>query len=331
MKLCNESVSVVIPLYNKAPFISRAINSVMLQKKLPREIIVIDDGSTDGGGEIVSQMNNPLIRLVQQVNKGVSVARNVGISLAKGELIAFLDADDEWKPGFLEAIHGLRELYPQAGAYATAFEKIDHKGRRNTKKCKGISSSPGKHYFINNLFSFGVTPPLLWTSAVVVPKIVFNKVGYFKEGEQRGQDIDMWIRIGIHYPIAFNSTILATYRHDATERISRIIPFDHEPAFSITIDNVINSNMLPQKKMHDLKEYGAYYRYAAVRQLIINKNKELSINILNKTRGTKRFYQQGWILWIFAYLPPSYMKYAIRLYNRFFLEAKIILKNLIGS
>lgn len=160
-----ESISVVIPLYNKGPYISRTLNSALSQTKLPGEIIVVDDGSTDGGGEIVQQMNNPLIRLVTQENKGVSVARNVGISLAKGELIAFLDADDEWKPRFLEVISDMRRLYPQAGAYASAFDLIDPKGRKLVKKFKGVSTD-SKHQLIDNLFSMDIDPILLWTSAV---------------------------------------------------------------------------------------------------------------------------------------------------------------------
>ena len=107
-----SSVSVVIPLYNKAPHISRAINSVLGQTSPPEEIIVIDDGSTDGGGDIVKAYQDPRIRYIRQENQGVSAARNRGIELAKGELIAFLDADDAWKPKFLETISEMRSLYP---------------------------------------------------------------------------------------------------------------------------------------------------------------------------------------------------------------------------
>ena len=124
-----DQISVVIPLYNKAPYIARALNSVLAQERLPEEIIVVDDGSTDGGGDLVKQFKDPLIRLIRQENQGVSAARNRGISLAKGELIAFLDADDTWQPGFLKVISEMRELYPQAGIYGTAYDVINPKGK----------------------------------------------------------------------------------------------------------------------------------------------------------------------------------------------------------
>src|ERR1035441_8596585 len=97
------SISVVIPLYNKAPYVGRALSSVFRQTIQDFECIVVDDGSTDGGGDLVEKMSDPRLRLVRQANGGVSRARNQGINLARHPLIAFLDADDEWLPGFLEA------------------------------------------------------------------------------------------------------------------------------------------------------------------------------------------------------------------------------------
>ena len=317
-----ESISVVIPLYNKAPFILRAIRSVLSQTKLPEEIIVIDDGSSDGGGDLVAQLQNPLIRLVRQENKGVSVARNVGISLAKGELIAFLDADDEWRPNFLEVIGEMRQLYPQAGAYATAFDIVTPAGKRIKKEFKGISPHHNPH-LIENMFSVHIDPALIWTSAVVVPKNVFKIAGYFKEGDLIGQDVDMWLRIGIYYPIAFNNISLATYRQDATNRTYRVKKYSCEPAFSITVTEAIESGKVPAEKVNDLREYGAYWQYWAVRQLILNNNKEVAIKIINKTKGTKRFYREGWILLILAQLPPLFMKYAIKFYRSIFVDRKI--------
>jgi glycosyltransferase involved in cell wall biosynthesis len=326
MKANTEIISVVIPLYNKAPFILRAIHSVLGQTKSAGEIIVIDDGSTDGGGDLVDQLQNPFIRLIRQENKGVSVARNVGISLANGDLIAFLDADDEWKPKFLEVISEMRQLYPHAGAYAAAFDIITTEGKRILKKFKGISACC-EHQLIGNIFSVDIDPALIWTSAVVVPKYVFGKVGYFKEGEYLAQDVDMWVRIGIFYPVAFNSTVLGTYHKEAFNRSYGVKKFRHEPAFSITISESLKLGIVPAEKIEGLKEYGAYWRYWAVRQLIENGMKDLSIKIINETKGTKRFYMHGQILLILAHLPPFFMRLGIKTYRKIFIDWKSIIKN----
>jgi len=98
----DAAVSVIIPLYNKEKYIERALSSVLAQTYPPLEIIVIDDGSTDNGPEKVIALNNPMITLVRQENRGPGAARNAGLAIARGKYIAFLDADDEWYPLFLE-------------------------------------------------------------------------------------------------------------------------------------------------------------------------------------------------------------------------------------
>ena len=96
------TVSVIIPLYNKGKYIGRALSSVLAQTHEPLEIIVVDDGSTDDGPEIVQKCKDPRTVLIRQENRGPGLARNAGLSMAKGKYIAFLDADDEWYPSFLE-------------------------------------------------------------------------------------------------------------------------------------------------------------------------------------------------------------------------------------
>ncbi|MDM5272778.1 glycosyltransferase family A protein, partial [Sulfurovum sp. zt1-1] len=111
--------SVVIPLYNKEQYIAKTLESVLLQTFQEYEIIVVDDGSTDKSTFEVKRYNDNRIRLIQQENAGVSAARNRGIEEANYDLIAFLDADDEWLPNHLQELINLRIDYPECEVFAT--------------------------------------------------------------------------------------------------------------------------------------------------------------------------------------------------------------------
>ena len=130
--------SVIIPLYNKAPYVEKAIRSVAAQTFREFELIVIDDGSTDNSFEIANQLigeilidsttNPPLggLRGATQLNSGVSTARNNGVTLASYPYICFLDADDWWAPTFLEEMKALIEEFPEAGIYGTGYYIVKH-------------------------------------------------------------------------------------------------------------------------------------------------------------------------------------------------------------
>ena len=108
------SISVIVPTYNCGRFIGEAIESILRQTHAPDEIIVVDDGSSDDTEEVVGRFVDPRLRYIRQDNAGVSVARNTGLSAASGEYVAFLDADDRWRPRSLERLYELLSCEPQA-------------------------------------------------------------------------------------------------------------------------------------------------------------------------------------------------------------------------
>jgi len=114
-------ISVVIPLYNKHNTIGRTVQSILNQTVQPYEIVVVNDGSTDGSEKLIENLNNPLISLRSQSNSGVSMARKKGIEEAKGDWIAFLDADDEWLDEQIATYLNLIEKNPEARLVATAY------------------------------------------------------------------------------------------------------------------------------------------------------------------------------------------------------------------
>jgi len=205
-------VTVVVPLYNKAPYVQRALRSVLEQTYKYIEVVVIDDGSTDGGAEAVADFSDSRIRLIRQENAGVSAARNRGIREASGELVAFLDADDEWLPDFLATIEALRETFPRAGLYGTGFRSVYKDGT-----CKDSTlTDEAPMFLIDDYFKRGWS--FLWTGSVAIPRIIFDAVGYFAEGEPAGEDTEMWERIALRFPVAYAAKALALYHQEAEGR-----------------------------------------------------------------------------------------------------------------
>src|SRR5258705_1559285 len=113
--------SIVVPLYNKVSEISRCLHSALAQTYENFELIVIDDGSTDGGDVVVRSFQDRRLRFLQQENCGLAETRNNGVRAAKSAVVAFLDADDELLPTHLDEMCRLVQLHPEAGIFCTGF------------------------------------------------------------------------------------------------------------------------------------------------------------------------------------------------------------------
>lgn len=204
--------SIIIPLYNKEGSIRDTMESLEAQSFTDYEIIVVDDGSVDNGPHILKNLKHPKLHLIHQKNAGVSAARNTGIQHAKGKAIAFLDADDAWKPGHLSNLHQLYAAFPGCGLYATAYEEHFTNGRIKNHNFGFPIEFQG---IINRFFLHASRYPLpVWTSAISVPRTVFDNIGFFDTGLQRGEDNDLWFRIALKEPVAFINKTTAIYKKD---------------------------------------------------------------------------------------------------------------------
>jgi glycosyltransferase involved in cell wall biosynthesis len=210
--------SVVIPLFNKERHIRRAIESARGQLLGPSEIIVVDDGSTDDGASLVEHLAlmDMRIHLIRQKNGGVSRARNAAIRAASGSHLAFLDADDEWDPQYLQEILCLMRLFPSAGAFGTSYRIIGRDGRSRTATIR--LAPPASRFLLRNYYRSAYHGSPLWTSATVVPKDILDEVGLFLDGAGRGEDLHLWSRIAAHHDIALSRKRLATYHQDSDNR-----------------------------------------------------------------------------------------------------------------
>jgi glycosyltransferase involved in cell wall biosynthesis len=202
--------SVIIPLYNKENFIENTIKSVLQQTFADFEIIIINDGSTDKSEEIVLNIQDKRIRYYNKKNEGVSLTRNFGITLANADFISFLDADDYWYPDFLKVMFDYCTRFPQQKIFASAIEI------ETTKKTFPAQYSINKEFDFElvNYFKASTKESAILTSSAVFNKEIFTKIGVFDPKIKSGQDTDLWIRIGLEYPILFIWKILVRYIHD---------------------------------------------------------------------------------------------------------------------
>jgi glycosyltransferase involved in cell wall biosynthesis len=196
-------VSVVMPLYNKEHEVVRAIKSVLSQTFTDFELVVVNDGSIDKGPEIVKAINDARIRIIDQPNTGVSTARNRGISEAQADLIAFLDADDEWEPDFLEAIIRLRDKFLSCDVFATnySFRRANNYSRSTI--VRGLPNEFRGGILTDYFKIASKSDPLLCSSAVAVTKKAINSLGGFPEGVTSGEDLITWAKLAVRYDIAY--------------------------------------------------------------------------------------------------------------------------------
>lgn len=204
--------SVVIPLYNKEHYIENTITSVLNQTFGDYEVLVVDDGSKDNSLALAKNFESDRVRIIAQENQGVSVARNTGILNAKGEFICFLDADDEWKPNYLETIDGLTEQYPESAIFVTAYEVHMGDGKINLSTRLEPETGCLPSYWLTLAKGYD----FVWTSATTIRREALIDAGLFKPGEKIGQDLDMWARVArINPRVAYSAKLCVNYNRAA--------------------------------------------------------------------------------------------------------------------
>ena len=292
-----NKITVVIPLYNKAPYIKRAVDSVLEQTFRDFELIVVDDGSTDKGGQIVGSINDDRIRLITQKNAGECAARNTGIKAAKTALIAFLDADDRYNPDFLAVILGLVKKYKMVGVYGTSYETLEGTGQRTVWPNSSLRSVGVEDVLIRDYFHEVLLGPVVCSSAVAIPMKIFDEIGFFPESVQLAGDQDMWMRIGAKYPMAVSSYIGAVYHRDAANRIDtgRIMGIEYE--LVKTGLRLLSSAKLGRGEREHLHEYICKHQIITAAQLILLGQRVMAMKILLQCKTRKFFLSRIW--WLF--------------------------------
>lgn len=245
--------SVVIPLYNKSPYVVKAIQSVLDQTFSDYELIVVDDGSSDDSAEKAQKATegHQHCRLMRQENAGVSVARNNGVAASLGDYLCFLDADDWWDPRFLEEMSQLIGEFPDAGIYGTNYTIVNETKHKTRVSPIGVEPGFEKGY-INYCQVYAKTMAMpLWTGAICIPKPVFDEMGGFPKGIKLGEDFLLWVRIALKYKVVLLNKPLSFYNQDvdASFRGTHNKRYDPDTFMTFFFDPFENE----EKENHDLK------------------------------------------------------------------------------
>ncbi len=306
------TVSVVIPLYNKLRHIARAVGSVLSQSFSEFELIVVDDGSTDGSREVLMGIDDPRLRVITQPNQGVSAARNRGILEANHDLIAFLDADDEWQVNFLQTVLDLRQKFPDAGMYATAYTMCQGGNTWRPAFVDCIESVDGG--LLADYFKSGLGPAPVWSSAVLIPRSVLKEVGMFPEGLSRGEDLHTWARIALKYRVAWSPQACAIYHLSADNRLCSSASTATDVPVAPVIEEFLRSgSRSPVANPEAMKEYIVRRRLQIVLSRHLQNRTALSRNLLEKTRDTRIFQKQRRSLLVLIHIPPWILRLLIKI------------------
>ncbi len=229
-------ISVIIPTFNRAETLLRALQSVENQSFPPQEIIVVDDGSTDETGKMIAK-DFPQIRYFFQENRGVSSARNLGIRKSRSECIAFLDSDDEWLPQKLQIQARAIEEIPDF--------KICHSDEIWIRNGVRVNQMKKHQKFGGHIFAKCLPLCVISPSAVFIHRSVFDDVGMFDENLPACEDYDLWLRVCPKYPVLFLEQKLIRKFGGHSDQLSR--KFWGMDRFRITaLEKIIRSGELSE-------------------------------------------------------------------------------------
>ncbi len=245
--------SVIMPLFNKAPYVAKSIGSILSQTLTDYELVIMDDGSKDESFDVASKSIEGRVNcyIHRQENAGVSMARNNAVALSHGDYLCFLDADDWWAPNFLEEMSGMIDTCPEAGIYGTNYTIVNETKNRTRVAPIGVEEGFEKGYIdYCQVYAKTLAMPL-WTGAVCIPRAIFDEMQGFSEGIKLGEDFLLWIKIVLKYKVAFLNKPLAYYNQDVDVVNRGVIRKGYDPDSFMTFH--FDQFEEDEKKNPDLK------------------------------------------------------------------------------
>ena len=257
--------NVIIPLYNKEKYIENAIKSVLNQTFTDFNLLIINDFSTDKSVEIASKYISDTVEIIHhKKNAGLAAARNSGIKKANSNYITFLDADDLWKPTFLESIFQLIQNFPEARIFGTNYEEVWDAVIKNPRNGSEILAIDFTGYI--NFFKINVKQGIYNHGSVCFHKEVYEKVGFYNEKINFSEDLDLNIRANYNFKLAYTNSIQMRYFMQTENQLTQSSLLNKTIPDFDTYENWAKTNS-------DLKKYLDFERYVLGKRL--KKNNDL--------------------------------------------------------
>jgi hypothetical protein len=311
--------TVIIPLYNKRAYIVRTLETVLAQVLPAAEVIVVDDGSSDGGDALVEAigveaigveaLGNPRVKLVRQANAGPGIARNTGIAQATGEWVALVDADDLWAPDHLQRLADVIRDCPNADLVATGFRAID----AGSGPPPLAGPAPAR---MVDFYAPGIAETL-FTSSVAIRRSAFLETAGFAPF-RTGEDTDFWIRFALDHHFAASDAVTVSYvrgngglMDQAHEGMRSLVAPPPSPVFE-TIAHLL-ADPRHAARHAALAAYGDRLRCQFARQLIYNGHPRAARALLG---GVARRGGDWWQTWLATLVPRRAVVGLARLRNR---------------
>jgi glycosyltransferase involved in cell wall biosynthesis len=302
-QIADELVTVVMPLYNKEGYVGDAIASVLDQSYGNFELIVINDGSTDSSVQVIERFQDCRITLVNQVNQGVSKARNSGVERARKNLVAFIDADDIWYRDHLKYLVQAFKKYHQAGLFCNRF--VINKLKETIVERNVYVEYEECPNYAHSVVRGG---PVVWTSAAMIRKDVFMRAGGFPENASHGEDVALWVKASRCAPIVFCSYIGAVYNQVQDGLTSKLVKCPDGAVDAL--NEIINSKDLDQKSRQDYMDMRASIALSHVMTAYKFGNKHVARDFLRLASGSKRHQKKYLLLMILGCAPGTMCRFA---------------------
>lgn len=286
--------SVVVPLYNKASYIEFTLNSVLSQTFADFEVLVVDDGSSDTGPEVVRRVagQDVRVRLVQQPNGGVSAARNTGIAEALGEWVAFLDADDWWHPDYLATQVAAIAAMPDVHMAATQLRRVPDAADWAPLPWPEMPAkvSPTLISDLPSRWMQGI--PFFTSSIVVRRELLFAKQPCFVVGESHGEDLDLWFRLAEVTDIAHTAKPMVAYRTEAMGSLTLLQLQGKLAPYLLRMEARAKVGTMPTAKRASALNFVAQQRLTLARNALVQGRRREGVAwwlAASRAAGTKRW------------------------------------------